>query len=153
MVPLLLHGAATPEPAEVAVVEGVMGLFDGQIGGEGFASTAHVATLTRTPIVLVLDIGHVSRTAAAIVHGLHTFDPEVRLSGVILNKAGSPRHAAEIVSALEATGSAGARRPPPRRRHRGPVRGTSGWCPPPSGTEAAAAVARLAAAGRPSTST
>ena len=45
-----------------------------------------------------------SRTAAAIVHGLHTFDPAVRLSGVILNKAGSPRHADEIVSALEATG-------------------------------------------------
>ena len=102
--PLLLHGAATPEPADVAVVEGVMGLFDGHLGGEGFASTAHVAGLTRTPVVLVLDIGHMSRTAAAIVHGLHTFDPAVRLSGVILNKAGSSRHSAEIVAALEATG-------------------------------------------------
>jgi len=104
IVPLLLHGASTPEPADVAVIEGVMGLFDGQIGGDGFASTAHVATLTRTPVILVLDIGHVSRTAAAIVHGLHTFDPEVRISGVLLNKAGSPRHAAEITAALEATG-------------------------------------------------
>ena len=102
--PLLLHGAATPEPADVAVVEGVMGLFDGQIGGEGFASTAHVADLDRAPVILVLDISQVSRTAAAIVHGLHTFDPDVRLSGVILNKAGSARHADEIVSALEATG-------------------------------------------------
>jgi cobyrinic acid a,c-diamide synthase len=104
MAPLLLHGAATPKPADVAVMEGVMGLFDGQIGGEGFASTAHLATLVQAPVILVLDISQVSRTAAAIVHGLHTFDPSVRISGVILNKAGSPRHAAEVSSALEATG-------------------------------------------------
>ena len=102
--PLLLHGAQTPEPADVAVIEGVMGLFDGQIGGEGFASTAHVATLIQAPVIMVLDISHTSRTAAAIVHGLNTFDPNVRLSGVILNKAGSERHAREIVEALQATG-------------------------------------------------
>ena len=47
MAPLLLHGAQTPQPADVAVIEGVMGLFDGQIGGDGFASTAHVAGLVR----------------------------------------------------------------------------------------------------------
>jgi cobyrinic acid a,c-diamide synthase len=104
MAPLLLHGAATPTPADVAVIEGVMGLFDGQIGGDGFASTAHLATLVEAPLILVLDISQVSRTAAAIVHGLHTFDPSIRISGVILNKAGSARHAAEVVSALEATG-------------------------------------------------
>ena len=104
MAPLLLHGAQTPTAADVAVIEGVMGLFDGQIGGDGFASTAHVATLISTPVILVLDISQVSRTAAAIVHGLHTFDPTVRLSGVILNKAGSARHADEIVAAMEATG-------------------------------------------------
>ena len=45
--PLLLHGAQTPEPADMRIIEGVMGLFDGQIGGEGFASTAHVASLVR----------------------------------------------------------------------------------------------------------
>jgi cobyrinic acid a,c-diamide synthase len=104
LVPLLLHGAATPRPADVAVVEGVMGLFDGRLGGEGFASTAHVATLVDAPVILVLDISQVSRTAAAIVHGLNMFDPAIRLSGVILNKAGSTRHAAEITSAMEATG-------------------------------------------------
>ena len=104
LVPLLLHGAGTPRPADVAVIEGVMGLFDGQIGGEGFASTAHVATLVDAPVILVLDISQVSRTTAAIVHGLNTFDPAIRLSGVILNKAGSARHAAEITSAMEATG-------------------------------------------------
>ena len=104
LVPLLLHGASTPRLADVAVIEGVMGLFDGQIGGEGFASTAHVATLVDAPVILVLDISQVSRTTAAIVHGLNTFDPALRLSGVILNKAGSARHAAEITSAMEATG-------------------------------------------------
>ena len=104
LVPLLLHGASTPRLADVAVIEGVMGLFDGQIGGEGFASTAHVATLVDAPVILVLDISQVSRTTAAIVHGLNTFDPAIRLSGVILNKAGSARHAAEITSAMEATG-------------------------------------------------
>ena len=78
------------------------------------------------------------------MHGLHTFDPDVRLSGVILNKAGSPRHAAEIVSALEATGlpvlgvlprDAGIEAP---SRHLGLV-------PAAEREEAAATVARLAA--------
>jgi cobyrinic acid a,c-diamide synthase len=81
-----------------------MGLFDGQIGGEGFASTAHVASLVRAPVIMVLDISAMSRTAAAIVHGLNTFDSNIQLSGVIINKAGSNRHAAEIVTALQATG-------------------------------------------------
>jgi cobyrinic acid a,c-diamide synthase len=104
MAPLLLHGAQTPEPADVAIIEGVMGLFDGQIGGEGFASTAHVAGLVQAPVIMVLDISHMSRTAAAIVHGLNTFDRNIRLSGVIINKAASDRHASEIVESIEATG-------------------------------------------------
>jgi cobyrinic acid a,c-diamide synthase len=102
IVPLLLHGAQTPEPADVAVIEGVMGLFDGQIGAEGFASTAHVARLIQAPVIMVIDISHTSRTAAAIVHGLNTFDPDVQLSGVIINKAGSDRHAREIVESIQA---------------------------------------------------
>ena len=104
MVPLLLHGAVTPTPADVAVVEGVMGLFDGQIGGEGFASTAHVAGLIKAPVVLVVDISQLSRTTAAVVHGLSTFEPGLRIAGVILNQAGSERHVREVRSALEATG-------------------------------------------------
>ncbi|MCE3274263.1 MAG: cobBC [Propionibacteriaceae bacterium] len=105
MAPLLLHGARTPEPADIAIIEGVMGLFDGQIGAAGFASTAHVARLIQAPVIMVMDISHTSRTAAAIVHGLHTFDPSVRLSGVIINKAGSDRHAREIVESIQATGT------------------------------------------------
>ncbi|GAA6524996.1 cobyrinate a,c-diamide synthase [Intrasporangium sp. DVR] len=102
--PLLLHGAAAGGPSDVAVIEGVMGLFDGRIGTEGLASTAHVAALTRSPVVLVLDISHTSRTAGAIVHGLATFDPDTRISGVVLNKAASERHVREVRQAVEATG-------------------------------------------------
>src|SRR3954452_15377964 len=56
IVPLLLHGGAVPTPADVAEIEGVMGLYDGSLGTDGFASPAHVATLTGTPVLLVLDV-------------------------------------------------------------------------------------------------
>lgn len=98
--PLLLHGARTPEPADVAVVEGVMGLYDGRIGGNGFSSTAHVAALTRTPVVLVVDISRSSRSIGAVVHGMATWDPSVSVAGVILNQAGSARHAEEVRSSI-----------------------------------------------------
>ena len=120
LAPLLLHGSAVPTPADVAVVEGVMGLFDGRMGGNGFASTAHVAGLIDAPLVVVVDISRMARTTAALVHGMHTFEADgpaggttppgplgrrgVRLSGVILNKAGSARLVDEITAALEATG-------------------------------------------------
>ena len=101
LVPLLLHGA---RGADVAIVEGVMGLYDGQIGGDGFASTAHVARVTQSPVVLVVDVSHASRSIAATVHGMVTWNPTVRVVGVILNKAGSQRHADEVIRALESTG-------------------------------------------------
>jgi cobyrinic acid a,c-diamide synthase len=102
LVPLLLHGAAG---ADLAVIEGVMGLYDGQIGGDGFASTAHVAAVTRTPVVLVVDISSASRTIAATIHGLRTWAPDpgrppVDVVGVVLNKAGSARHADEVVRSI-----------------------------------------------------
>lgn len=99
IVPLLLHGAAG---ADLAVIEGVMGLFDGQIGGQGFASTAHVAALTDSPIVLVVDASHASRSIGALVAGMRAFDPAVTIAGVIVNKVGSDRHAGEVVDAIDA---------------------------------------------------
>ncbi len=104
LVPLLLHGATVPKPADVAVVEGVMGLFDGALGRDGFASTAHVAGVLTSPVVLVVDISASARTVAAVVHGLRGFDPGVRVEAVILNKAGSDRHAREAVDAVEGIG-------------------------------------------------
>jgi cobyrinic acid a,c-diamide synthase len=101
IVPLLRHGAAG---AGVAVIEGVMGLYDGRLGTDGFASTAHVAALTRTPVILVMDVARLSRTAAAIAAGLAAFDPAVQVAGVILNRAGSARNDAEITRALHRAG-------------------------------------------------
>lgn len=104
IVPLLLHGAAVPMPADVAVIEGVMGLFDGALGREGFASSAHVATLTSSPVVLVINCAAVSRSVGAMAHGFATFDPHVRVAGVILNNVASDGHAAEARQAVESAG-------------------------------------------------
>ena len=101
VVPLLLHGARTPSRSDLAVVEGVMGLYDGKVGARGFSSTAHVAALTRTPVVLVVDISRSSRSVGAVVHGMATWDPSVEVAGVILNQAGSPRHAAEVRESID----------------------------------------------------
>lgn len=103
VVPLLLHGAAG---ADLAVVEGVMGLHDGRVGTDGFASTAHVAALTRSPVVLVVDVARLSRSAAAIAAGVAAFDPAVTVAGVVLNRAGSDRNVAEIRRAMERAGLA-----------------------------------------------
>ncbi|MEO6880429.1 MAG: cobyrinic acid a,c-diamide synthase, partial [Mycobacteriaceae bacterium] len=73
--PLFAHGALTPVPADIAVVEGVMGLFDGVADGRGFSSTAHVAGLLSAPVVLVVDATAVGRSVAAPVHGFATLDP------------------------------------------------------------------------------
>ena len=112
---LLLHGAAVstlPRPADVAVVEGVMGLFDGQLERDGFGSTAHIARLIDAPVVLVVDAAGSSRTAAAAALGLRHFaasgDPggsgRARIAGVIVNRVASSRHASELRSVFEAAG-------------------------------------------------
>ncbi len=102
--PLFLHGAANPVPADVAVIEGVMGLFDGAVGQHGFASTAHVAALLGVPVLLVVDASAAGRSMAALVHGFATYDEHLRIGGVVLNKIGSDRHEREVRAAVEATG-------------------------------------------------
>ncbi|HEX3702001.1 MAG TPA: cobyrinate a,c-diamide synthase [Vicinamibacterales bacterium] len=92
-------------PADVSVVEGVMGLFDGA-NGSGRGSTAEMATRLRLPIVLVVDASKMAASAAALVHGFATFDPEVGLAGVIFNKVGSPSHYALLTDALARAGDA-----------------------------------------------
>lgn len=106
LVPLLLHGAAG---ADVSIIEGVMGLFDGRLGtsapgGGGWGSTAHVAAVTRTPVVMVVDVARLSRTIGPLVAGLAAHDPDVTIAGVILNRAGSPRAIAELERALSDEG-------------------------------------------------
>ncbi|MGW0374830.1 cobyrinate a,c-diamide synthase [Streptomyces coeruleorubidus] len=99
--PLFLHGA---RGCDIAVVEGVMGLYDGAAGEGELASTAHVAKLLRAPVVLVVDASSQSRSVAALVHGFVSWDPEVRVGGVILNKVASDRHEVMLREALEQTG-------------------------------------------------
>jgi cobyrinic acid a,c-diamide synthase len=89
--------------SDVLVIEGVMGLFDG--AGAGIeASTASVARAIGAPVVLVVDASSMSGSVAALVHGFHTFRPLTKLSGVILNRVGSPGHEDLLRSALETTG-------------------------------------------------
>ncbi|MEV6503956.1 cobyrinate a,c-diamide synthase [Streptomyces prunicolor] len=99
--PLFAHGA---RGCDLAVVEGVMGMYDGAAGEGELASTAHVAKLLRAPVVLVVDASSQSRSVAALVHGFASWDPEVRVGGVILNKVASDRHEALLREALDSAG-------------------------------------------------
>jgi len=100
------------QPSEYALVEGVMGLFDGvssSIVGHlsfakekqmtndkeqmtNFASTAHIARLLDLPVVLVIDCSRLSGSVAAIAHGYRSFDPGINIVGLVLNRVGSDRH-------------------------------------------------------------
>ncbi|MBD1823406.1 cobyrinate a,c-diamide synthase [Cyanobacteria bacterium FACHB-DQ100] len=84
-----------------AIVEGVMGLFDGAAGQKDFASTAHIARLLDLPILLVVDCSRLSYSVAAIVHGYRSLDPRLKFAGVVLNRVGSDRHLELLKSALE----------------------------------------------------
>ncbi|OIO00667.1 MAG: hypothetical protein AUJ49_09465 [Desulfovibrionaceae bacterium CG1_02_65_16] len=85
---------------DVAVVEGVMGLFDGRGGAGEAGSTAHLAKLLGAPALLVFDAGGQARSAAALVQGFARFDPDLRLAGVVANRVSGPRHAALLAEAL-----------------------------------------------------
>jgi cobyrinic acid a,c-diamide synthase len=105
LVPALAAEAA--RDADILVVEGVMGLFDGTAalpGAPAAGSTAEVAKLLGAPVVLVIDVAAMSGSVAALVHGFATFDPETRLAGAVLNRVGSPGHAALLEEALAPLG-------------------------------------------------
>jgi cobyrinic acid a,c-diamide synthase len=89
--------------AELLVVEGVMGLFDGAADNTP-SSTADVARLLDAPVVLVVDASAMSTSAAAVVHGFATFDPGLRVAGVILNRVGSDGHEILLREALAGSG-------------------------------------------------
>jgi cobyrinic acid a,c-diamide synthase len=99
--PLFAHGAAG---ADIAVVEGVMGMFDGRDADSDFGSTAHLAKLLSAPVVLVVDAWGQARSMAAVVQGFRDFDREVRLGGVIANRVGSPLHAQLLAQVCDDVG-------------------------------------------------
>ncbi|MCL2549832.1 MAG: cobyrinate a,c-diamide synthase [Methanimicrococcus sp.] len=86
--------------ADISIVEGVMGLFDGMDSTE-IAGAAHVAKTLDIPVFLVINTHGMSRSTAAMLKGYAEFDPGVRVAGVILNKIGSPRHLELIRGALD----------------------------------------------------
>jgi cobyrinic acid a,c-diamide synthase len=88
------------QTADCALIEGVMGLFDGASGTTDAGSTAQVAKLLNVPVVLILNCSSTSRSIAAIAHGYRTFDPQVQLAGLILNQVGSDRHLELLTAAL-----------------------------------------------------
>jgi cobyrinic acid a,c-diamide synthase len=89
------------QDATHAVVEGVMGLFDGAAEPSGYGSTAAIAKHLNLPVILVVDCRSMSQSIAALVHGYRSLDPELNLIGVILNRVGSDRHLEILTAALE----------------------------------------------------
>lgn len=92
----------TAKDNDIVIIEGVMGLFDG--GREGISSTAAIAKLLKAPVVLVIDVKSMGESAAAIAHGFKTYDPDVNLAGVIINRVGSETHRLMVCNAVERLG-------------------------------------------------
>ncbi len=89
--------------ADISVIEGVMGYYDGFGGKSSFASTYHISSLTKTPTLLVLDASKTARSIAATAMGFAKFEKNPRISGIILNKIGSKKHEQLCRDALEKT--------------------------------------------------
>lgn len=87
--------------ADISIIEGVMGMFDGISSTTDSGSAAHISRLFKAPVILIVDAGGTARSAAATVLGFHTFDEETRLAGCIINKIGSERHYAMVKKAIE----------------------------------------------------
>ncbi|NOZ83059.1 MAG: hydrogenobyrinic acid a,c-diamide synthase (glutamine-hydrolyzing) [Euryarchaeota archaeon] len=87
--------------ADIAVIEGTMGLYDSHDAVDAKGSTAEVSRIIASPVVLVANVERISRTAAAFVLGYKLFEPEVMLAGVVLNRVGNPRHAYKARTAVE----------------------------------------------------
>lgn len=91
----------TAKDVDVAIIEGVMGLFDGLSGKNDFASTAYVAKILNTPVILVIDAAKAARSIAAMVFGYLHFDRRLKISGIILNNVSGPKHARYISEACK----------------------------------------------------
>ena len=109
MPPALLDGLAAQAAvrADLVVIEGVMGLFDGAAGPAGRrGATADLAAHFSLPVILVADVARQAQSAAALVRGFATHDPAVKLAGVLLNRVASDKHRALATDAIAALGLA-----------------------------------------------
>ncbi|KAF6246087.1 MULTISPECIES: cobyrinate a,c-diamide synthase [Nitrosopumilus] len=88
----LLSSFISNSKSNISVIEGVMGFYDGFSGDTNYASTHHVATITKSPVILILDASKTARSIAATALGFQKFHRNSRISGIILNKIGSKKH-------------------------------------------------------------
>lgn len=89
------------QKVDIAVIEGVMGLYDGSSYEDEEGSSAQIAKLVGAVVVLVLDVGKMARSAGALAFGYTQFDPELEIAGFILNRCGSPGHYEGVKLAVE----------------------------------------------------
>lgn len=87
--------------ADISIIEGVMGLFDGHAGCKDSGSTAHIAKILGLPVILVIDAGKMAQSAGALVYGFEKFDKDVNIAGVIFNRVGSERHFNMLKTSVE----------------------------------------------------
>ncbi len=99
----LLDSFVSNSKSNISVIEGVMGFYDGFGGDTNYASTHHVASITESPVILVLDASKTSRSIAATALGFIKFHRNSRIAGIILNKIGSKKHEILCKNALEQT--------------------------------------------------
>jgi len=88
----LLKSFISNSKSDISIIEGVMGYYDGFRGDSNYASTHHVASITKSPVILVLDASKTARSIAATALGFLKFHNNSRISGIILNKIGSKKH-------------------------------------------------------------
>ncbi|MGI2335247.1 MAG: cobyrinate a,c-diamide synthase [Dehalogenimonas sp.] len=89
------------QSSDLAIIEGVMGLFDGHRASGGAGSTAHIAKATGSPVILILNVAKMGQSAAAMAYGYANYDPEVKIAGIILNQVGSASHFETVKKAIE----------------------------------------------------
>ncbi|KFM19267.1 Cobyrinic acid AC-diamide synthase protein [Marine Group I thaumarchaeote SCGC AAA799-P11] len=99
----LLSSFISNSKSNVSVIEGVMGFYDGFGGDSNYASTHHVASITKSPVLLILDASKTARSIAATALGFQKFHKNSRIAGIILNKIGSKKHENLCRQALQKT--------------------------------------------------
>ena len=99
----LLESFISNSKSDISIIEGVMGYYDGFGGDSNYASTHHVASITKSPVILILDASKTSRSIAATAVGFQKFHRNSRIFGLILNKIGSKKHEILCRQALEKT--------------------------------------------------
>ncbi|AKB19447.1 Ni-sirohydrochlorin a,c-diamide synthase [Methanosarcina sp. WWM596] len=95
------HACETEGGADIAIIEGVRGLYEGFEGLSDLGSTAQIAKILKCPVVFVINARSITRSAAALISGYKNFDPDVEIAGVILNNIGGLRHAEKAKEAIE----------------------------------------------------